>query len=104
VIPHPYFVQAMACLGCGLGPPSECSHIRLLTGGGTGLKPDEQYILPLCHRCHLELHRGDARFYAKLGIDVHAVASDLYACSGNLRVGNRVIAMARCAILLHQGE
>lgn len=89
-------------MGCGIGPPSECSHVRIGTGGGTGLKPKEQYILPLCHTCHLELHRGEQRFYDKLGIDIHAVAAALYACSGDLKAGSRVIAAARLAITEYQ--
>lgn len=54
---------------------SQAAHVRLNTGGGMGLKPDDRWAIPLCQEHHLEQHRiGHQAFDAKYGIDSRTLA------------------------------
>lgn len=75
-LPHQRWIRKeWACTSCGtMGDefnPIEAAHLRLGTGGGTGLKPSDRWILPLCHKCHQrdQHQHGEVSFYKKLGID-----------------------------------
>ncbi len=55
--------------------PIECAHVRGGTDGGTGLKPSDKWAISLCAYHHREQHRiGEARFEAKYGIELIALA------------------------------
>jgi hypothetical protein len=61
---HILWLREMPCAFCKAPPPSEASHIRLLSQSGTGLKPSDNRALPSCHTCHMEAHRiGERSFY-----------------------------------------
>lgn len=32
---------------------------------GKGIKPSDNHVIPLCHKCHDTCHRGEKRFYDK---------------------------------------
>ncbi len=49
---HRKFINSLPCATCNETPPSECSHIRRRTDGGTGLKPSDMYTIPQCRSCH----------------------------------------------------
>lgn len=53
------WIRAMSCLVCR-DTPSENAHV---TSGGMGRKADADTIVPLCARCHGELHRNGAKTF-----------------------------------------
>ena len=61
--------------GCGLGP-SENAHVSPENEpSGMGRKGDYQYVIPLCHHHHQELHNsGQRTFNDTYRIDVALIA------------------------------
>jgi hypothetical protein len=90
---HLSWIRMLACAVPGCPGKSQAAHVRLNTGGGMGLKPDDRWCIPLCgpgvHAGHhAEQHRlGHAAFDAKYGIDSRALAERLAAESPYLSVG-----------------
>jgi hypothetical protein len=78
---HLNFIKTLPCCMCG-APQSDPAHIRLGTDGGTGLKPSDNYVLPLCRPCHQEEHRGSRTFWAKAKRDPLGLANALYILTG----------------------
>jgi len=65
-------VRRMPCVISGMQDHRRVdpAHIRLGTDGGTGLKPSDCYILPLCNTIHSEQHRaGERAFWAEVIAD-----------------------------------
>ena len=70
------WVKAQPCLVCR-DTPSENAHTK---SGGTSRKADADTIVPLCSRCHGELHRaGRDSFEACYGINLAERATQLDA-------------------------
>lgn len=70
--PHPGylgFIRSKPCLSCG--HPAEAHHCKSLHMGGMGMKPPDTVCLPLCRRCHVELHqKGEKRMFDTWNIDI----------------------------------
>lgn len=52
-------VRGMHCCVCGWFPPVDPHHIKgyaHITGGGLSRKPDDSWVIPLCHAHHTQLH------------------------------------------------
>ncbi|MGE3279941.1 MAG: hypothetical protein AB7H90_00965 [Alphaproteobacteria bacterium] len=99
---HEAFVRQLPCVVC-LRTPAQCAHVRTGTGGGTGLKPDSRFTVPLCAEHHREQHDlGELGFWTDLGIDPVSVALRLWTVTGDVEAGNRTVERARTAISLHQ--
>lgn len=47
-------VRGRPCLCCG--KPGEAHHVNTAMERGVGLKVGDNWVVPLCHRCHMELH------------------------------------------------
>lgn len=81
---HLIWLRDLPCAFCRLPPPSEASHIRLLSNSGVAIKPADNRALPSCHACHMTAHRiGERTFY---GNDLDAairLAEDLYENTGD---------------------
>jgi hypothetical protein len=81
--PHLAWVRSLACAvrmcrtrGC------DPHHVRKGTDGGTGRKPGDQWVVPLCHLHHMELHnRGQLTFEATHGVRLAELAVGLWASS-----------------------
>jgi hypothetical protein len=84
------FVRQQRCCVCGHWPPVQAAHIRMgnITRGvrhvGMGERPSDCRAVPLCADCHLDgpgaLHKvGEARFWARVGINPFVIAEALYA-------------------------
>ena len=59
--------------------PSEVAHhVRLGTGGGMGMKPEDRWCVPLCTPCHEEVHRGARTFERKIGRSLKSLAERLF--------------------------
>lgn len=57
------FIRSCDCCACGKAGPSHAHH-RTLSGRGKGQKSPDSETLPLCAKCHDDLHtaRGKFRF------------------------------------------
>ena len=60
------FVRAKPCCVCGTTHEIHAHHVRLRQGGGTGLKPSDYRVVPLCATHHGSLHNiGEGTFWRK---------------------------------------
>lgn len=68
-------VRGQPCLICR--HPGEAHHIMYAQGRGVSLKTGDNWVVPLCHRCHMTLHHfGDERtWWAVQGVDPIAWAA-----------------------------
>ena len=56
------FVSEMACSACGIKDGTVVAHhckVREFHMGGTGRKPSDLFVMPLCYECHHNIHNGD---------------------------------------------
>lgn len=98
---HLAFIRMLPCLVTGRGPV-EAAHVRYadLPKGkrytGKGEKPDDRWAVPLHPEVHREQHSMSERaFWDKQGIDPCAVALQLFAVTGNIEEGLKVLRLAR---------
>jgi hypothetical protein len=79
---HLKWIRGHECAVCGgfpLGYPIEAAHVRTGTDGGMGVKPGDNWTLPLCSHHHRNQHLiGEAEFEAIFGIDMKAIAGALW--------------------------
>lgn len=90
---HLAFIRSLPCCRCGKSP-SQAAHVRMGTGGGMGMKPDDRYTVPLCADCHRRQHDvGERAFW---GDDpVHFLAGYLWESAGGKDASeNRRMAIA----------
>lgn len=63
----------------------EAAHIRLGTGGGMSMKPDDWFTVSLCgglNGCHAKQHnQGERTFWGKAKIDPIALANEFAKAS-----------------------
>ena len=80
---HLDWVRTLPCAACGQSwRDSDPAHVRIGTDGGTGLKPSDRWVVPLCHPHHAEQHRiGERSFAARHGLDLKAVAERVWNAS-----------------------
>ncbi len=100
---HIDFIRSLPCLITG--EKAEAAHLRFtsrlhgkgITGGG--IKPDDRWTLPLCHRLHMEQHAsgsGEPGWWRAIGItDPLVVAMRLWEASGDRDAALKVIDDAR---------
>jgi len=75
---HLAWVRTLPCVRCGRFP-CDAAHVRIGTDGGMGLKPSDQYTVPLCRTCHRHQHQiGERRFWGDLGVSGRDVSLLLY--------------------------
>ena len=93
---HLAFVRQLPCVACGKAAPSEAAHVRSGSDGGAGMKPSDRYSLPLCTDCHAIQHEfGELTFWSVLRTDPLNAALRLWAVSGDVQAGERVVFRAR---------
>lgn len=84
---------AMDCQACHIRAASAV-HRKKMTG--LGQKPDDAWTLPLTADEHRQQHSGnEIEFWDQYGIDPFDAAVRLYAVTGDLEAGARVIASIR---------
>lgn len=66
------FVQALPSVVSGKGP-CVCAHVR---GGGASRRGDARWTVPLTDAEHQEMHRGQASFAMRYGLDLAALAEE----------------------------
>ena len=51
------WIQSLDCAECGESGPSECHHLKGdFNMSGAGLKAPDWVAMPLCRRCHADIH------------------------------------------------
>ena len=49
-------IRSLPCCQCGASPRSQAAHSNFgIHGKGKGIKADDRYTIPLCHKCHADL-------------------------------------------------
>jgi hypothetical protein len=86
---HLALIRSCPCLGCDDDPSGEAAHVRMTRAGkpitGIGIKPDDRFVVPLCHACHMRQHRiGELRFWMALGLEPLDICARLYAVTGDI--------------------
>lgn len=80
---HLEFIRDLPCCKC-LKCPSDPAHIRIGTDGGTGLKPSDCWVVPLCRECHSKQHmNGERTFWGPYLDRAKDLAADLYLKTGD---------------------
>jgi len=98
---HLAFLRQLPCVACGKAAPSEAAHVRSGSDGGAGMKPSDRYSVSLCTSCHELQHEfGELTFWGVLRIDPLNAALHLWAVSGDIQAGERVVFRARQQINL----
>lgn len=93
---HLAFVRQLPCVACGKAAPSQAAHVRSGSDGGAGMKPSDRYSVSLCIDCHALQHEfGELTFWSALRIDPLNAALRLWAVSGDIQAGERVVFRAR---------
>ena len=72
--------------GSACGGDVIAAHVRNGTDGGTGLKPSDIWVIPLCDKHHREQHqRGELSFAAKYDIDLNKTAEEMAKKSPHIK-------------------
>lgn len=83
------WVRTLSCVACGKSGPSDAHHIRTAKNSGTGIKPSDEFVVPLCRGpsgCHMEYHSSGAMtFEEKYSINLLSVARNLWLNSPDRR-------------------
>lgn len=96
---HLSYVRRLPC-ACGcMRSPCDAAHVRYadLTRGktytGKQVKPSDKWTVPLTRACHEAQHGGnEMAWWQSRGIDPLDLAERLYAVSGDVEAGTRIIA------------
>jgi len=73
----------------------EAAHIRSAANSGTGVKPADRYVAPLCRWCHgLQHSHGQPAFWVDLDI-AFGLAEELWRHSGDQDRGVRAVLRTR---------
>ena len=87
---HLNFIRKQPCFISG--QKSQACHIRLLTDGGTGLKPSDFYVLNFIYQYHkMQTDLGEQTFYKKFNINPFTLAKELVIISPCKKVNNREV-------------
>jgi hypothetical protein len=79
---HRRFIAGLNCCVCGRSDV-QCAHIRKGTNGGMGLKPTDNYTVPLCCGCHAEQgHFGERIFWGDNLEAARTLANKLWELTG----------------------
>lgn len=65
----------------------EAAHVRIGTDGALNIKPSDCWTIPLCSKAHIPLQHqaGEREFELRYGIDMKAIAAQLWASSPHRR-------------------
>lgn len=85
---HLKFVRGFvcACMDAGCSGRIEAHHIRTAATAGVGIKPGDEWAVPLCDLHHREIHSmGQDTFAEKRKVDLPSVAEKLARASAHIR-------------------
>lgn len=64
---HLSFIRKLPCCVCRVSGNTEAAHVRIGTQGGTGIKPSDEFTVPLCVYCHRKSHQiGERTFWGDI--------------------------------------
>lgn len=78
-------IRQLPCCTCGMGPPSQCHHLKSTGERGGGMRSSDKWAVPMCNECHIngvERHgskKEDWWFRGKGIEDTQSLAAALYA-------------------------
>lgn len=81
---HLAWIRTLPCTvrGCLTGEAIHAHHVRNGTGAGTGLKPGDEWTVPICPQHHREIHQaGRKTFEDRYQVDLRETAIRLAAAS-----------------------
>lgn len=83
---HLTWIRGLVCVMCFAENPIEAAHVRILGGGGMGMKPADYDAVPLCRDCHsLQHNLGERTFWddyeTQRGADVQTLVQSLQNAS-----------------------
>tara|TARA_B100000424_G_scaffold100984_1_gene75821 strand:+ start:1456 stop:1794 length:339 start_codon:yes stop_codon:yes gene_type:complete len=85
---HLNFVRSLTCF-ISEQTPSQACHIRILTDGGTGMKPSDCFVLPFTYHYHkMQSDIGEINFYKKFNINPFNVAKSIIMLSNCKQINN----------------
>jgi len=88
---HLNFIRSFPCY-ISEQTPSQACHIRILSDGGTGLKPSDYYTLPFIYQYHkMQTDIGEQTFYNKFDINPFTLAKELVIISPCKKVNNDAV-------------
>lgn len=80
---HREFIASLPCVVSGVSGMTQAAHIRHNNGGGMGLKPGDDYCIPLSWWEHAEQHEiGELNYWPDIE-DAKELALDLYRNTGD---------------------
>ncbi len=81
---HRKFIATLPCLVSRVHGRTQCAHIRSGTGGGMGIKPSDEFCVPLSVEEHAKQHRiGESKYWGEHLPNAIAIAKALYANTGD---------------------
>ena len=94
---HLDYIRNLPCLVCGDNTSTEAAHVRRADARaakkitGTGIKPRDCWVVPLCSRHHRRQHEvGEAHFWDGWGIDPVFKAMAFWVHSGDIEAGEEI--------------
>jgi len=92
---HKAFIRSLPCAARNehCGGPIEAAHVRMGSDGGTGLKPSDSYVVPLCNKHHAAQHKtSEMNFWLhERNSDPHELADILWIESGDTRTCTKAV-------------
>jgi hypothetical protein len=88
---HMAWVRGHECavagtVGMSCSDRIEAAHVRVGTDGGMGVKPGDNWVLPLCSAHHAQQHAlGETTFAALHKINMKQIAAELWVKSPHRR-------------------
>jgi hypothetical protein len=81
---HLAFIRQLpCCVSLKNSEPCHAAHVRIGANGGMGMKPGDNFVLPLCADVHGRQHAiGESEFWGDME-KPKALAQFLYANTGN---------------------
>jgi hypothetical protein len=90
-VKHLNYIRSLPCYISNKEPSQAC-HIRILSDGGTGLKPSDYLTLPFTYQYHkMQTDIGEQTFYAKFNINPFTLAKELVIMSPCKKVNNEAV-------------
>jgi hypothetical protein len=88
---HRRYIASLPCCVSGLEGSTQAAHVRSGTNGGMGMKPSDEFCVPLSFEEHARQHRlGERIYWAGPEIAIR-LAKDLYAVTGNDEAGRKLV-------------
>ena len=73
------YIRTLPCVICNDHTTTEAAHVRFIAPCGVGLKPSDEFTLPLCGAHHREQHRrGEELWWKSKGLDPKEITEGLW--------------------------